>query len=165
MNHRIILESCSSNNVERHSVCIPQIFCVPFTSSALQAACQRPAFLPLVRSHVRGVRYGIARQVQYYLERLSDITGKATATNASKNQFITPDGLFKWTQTYCEAWMNRFSVRTSWSPPSVNGKHTVASHNRWSLGHVLRVRSVYLLGSRSWCNVKCAAAQYLVLIR
>lgn len=77
----------------------------------LQAASQRPAFLPLVRSHVRGVRYGISRQVQHYLERLSDLSGKNTLTTPSKNNLITSDGLFKWTQTYCEAWISRFSVR------------------------------------------------------
>ena len=79
--------------------------------SFLQAASQRPAFLPLVRSHVRGVRYGISRQVQHYLERLSDLSGKSISTSPNKNQLLTPEGLFKWTQTYCEAWMRRFSVR------------------------------------------------------
>lgn len=77
----------------------------------LLCARDRPVFAPLVRSHLRGVRYGISRQVQHYLERLSELCSKpGGAAMAPGLHPLTIDGLYKWSQTYSKAWMMGFEV-------------------------------------------------------
>jgi hypothetical protein len=82
----------------------------------LLVARDKPVLAPLVRSHVRGVRYGISRQVQHYLEKLSDLCGKPGAHPTTPgSQPVTVEGLYKWLQTYCKAWMVGFEVlQPSW---------------------------------------------------
>lgn len=78
----------------------------------LLVARDRPVFAPLVRSHLRGVRYGISRQVQHYLERLSELCSKPSSSSLAPGmQPLTIDGLYKWSQTYSKAWMMGFEVR------------------------------------------------------
>jgi hypothetical protein len=68
-----------------------------------------PALAPLVRCHLRGVRYGIARQVQQYLERLGALCAKDYGSMADAH-CVSVDGLFKWLQMYCRLWMVGFQV-------------------------------------------------------
>lgn len=79
----------------------------------LAAARADPALAPLVRSHLRGVRYGIARQTQQYVERLGALCAQADGSAASKGLDVlnvSVDGLFRWLQAYCRVWMLGFEV-------------------------------------------------------
>ena len=80
----------------------------------LDAARADPALAPLVRSHLRGVRYGIARQTQQYVERLGALCAQQDVSVPSKGLDVlgvSVDGLFRWLQAYCRVWMLGFEVR------------------------------------------------------
>jgi hypothetical protein len=77
----------------------------------LSCARSDPALAPLVRSHLRGVRYGISRQVQQYLEKLSVLCTKEDSHKLmDAPQNVSIDGLFQWLEAYCRIWLTAFKV-------------------------------------------------------
>ena len=81
----------------------------------LAASRDDATFAPLVRCHLRGVRYGVSRQVQQYVERLGVLCsrdgGKPPA--AGSGTAVCVEGLYRWLQTYSRLWMLDFQVRAA----------------------------------------------------
>jgi hypothetical protein len=116
---RVPVPFCNERNLRKKLSCA-LYWHQDLVRAMLFAARAKPVYAPLVRSHLRGVRYGISRQVQHYLEKLSDLCSKPTVqTLACGTQPVTIDGLYKWCQTYCKAWMIGFEVHL----PSSGHKH------------------------------------------
>ena len=81
----------------------------------LTAARGDAALAPLVRAHVRGVYYGVARQVQQYVEKLAVLCDKGAFGSGDIGgrdvMEASLEGLFQWLQMYCRLWMYGFEVR------------------------------------------------------
>lgn len=108
---RVPVPFCNDRNLRKKLSCA--LYWHQDLIRAMLHLCRsRPIFAPLVRQHLRGVRYGVSRQVQHYLEKLTDVCNKSTS---SKNKepaphHVTMEGLYKWLQNYCKAWMVGFEV-------------------------------------------------------